>query len=97
MLKTNAANTWDQAKAAQSSRSSLFGDPADLNSTHPLPARLRSSSQLLVYLLVNYDFIFSSGPVVTLEAASVRMAARDRFGGAYADLGFTPLQRAIRK
>ncbi|KAL4921588.1 VHS domain-containing protein [Aspergillus aurantiobrunneus] len=24
------------------------------------------------------------------------MAARDRFGGAYADLGFTPLQRAIR-
>ena len=24
------------------------------------------------------------------------MAARDRFGGVYADLGLTPLQRAIR-
>jgi uncharacterized membrane protein YecN with MAPEG domain len=24
------------------------------------------------------------------------MAARDRFGGAYADLGLTPLQRAVR-
>lgn len=24
------------------------------------------------------------------------MAARDRYGGVFADLGFTPLQRAIR-
>ena len=32
---------------------------------------------------------------VTLEAASARMAARDRFG-AYAEPGLTPLQRAIR-
>lgn len=30
-----------------------------------------------------------------LEAASARMAARDRFG-AFADLGLSPLQRAIR-
>lgn len=33
-------------------------------------------------------------PTVILEAASARMAARDRFG-AYAEPGLTPLQRAI--
>jgi hypothetical protein len=35
-------------------------------------------------------------PTVILEAASARMAARDRFG-AYAEPGLSPLQRAIRE
>ncbi|KAJ5157377.1 uncharacterized protein N7482_008477 [Penicillium canariense] len=38
---------------------------------------------------------FHHSPTVTLEAASARMAARDRFG-AYAEPGLSPLQRAIR-
>lgn len=44
----------------------------------------------------SYLTFFSSPPTVTLEAASARMAARDRFG-VYAEPGLTPLQRAIRE
>lgn len=53
--------------------------------------------KLLKSSLPNYPIILPvHSPTVILEAASARMAARDRFG-AYAEPGLSPLQRAIRE
>lgn len=60
--------------------------PCDHPTAHTLPLSVVSS----------YQPVFPSPPTATLEAASARMAARDRFG-VYAEPGLSPLQRAIRE
>jgi hypothetical protein len=56
------------------------------------------NSWLFHYTLFFFFFFFFlfALQTATLEAASARMAARDRFG-AYAEPGQSPLQRAIRE
>ncbi|KAJ5537025.1 hypothetical protein N7513_010211 [Penicillium frequentans] len=53
------------------------------------------SSSIIPPFRFPFPFLLSALQTATLEAASARMAARDRFG-AYAEPGQTPLQRAIR-